>query len=239
MEDKVTYNNDEELESVWIADFHEWFSESRKCKNIDNDYNGQQSIYSRFALVYDKAIDIENYTGPRRISEKIVSLYPDQKNIDILDYGCGTGLVADFLFAQGYSDIDGFDCNQDLLDVSASKKHTRKHILGRNTEGLETIEDNFYDVICSTGVFFLSHSHPNMSCFKDLCRLIRPGGYLLILTKLEYLSTSYVDMTVVDQLEKDGILKRKQEEQFEGYRQPFKHEVDPKSMGVLLSYEIM
>ena len=236
---RISYSNDKELETIWINGYHKLMDETRKCDNVDEEYDNQQSLYSKFAQVYDKALVIENYSGPARICEKILSLYVNNKNINILDYGCGTGLVADFLFDKGFRNIDGYDCNQELLDISACKNHTRKYFCGRDTQGLETIADNFYDVVCSTGVFFLSQSHPGTECFKDLCRIIKPGGLLIVLTKVAYLSQSYVDMTIVDQLECDGILKIKEKEEFVGYRQAFEFEDDSESMGVILTYEIL
>lgn len=230
--------NDDELEKVWMDGFQKWMNESRQSNNVANDYEGQQLIYSRFAKIYDKAIEIEKYSGPKRISDVIASLYPNNLKINVLDYGCGTGLVADFMSKKGYCNIDGLDCNQDLLSVTASKKKSRHLFKGSNSDGIEIIADKLYDVICSTGVFFLSSSHPGTGCIKDLCRIIKPGGFLIILTKVEYLGFSFVDMSVIDQLEHDGILKKIKEEKFEGYRQPFQFEKDLHSMGVIFMYQI-
>ena len=63
---------------------------------------------------------IESYSGPSRIANKIASMYkPDETSV--LDFGCGTGLVADYLFEHGFRNVDGYDCNKDLLDVAREK----------------------------------------------------------------------------------------------------------------------
>ena len=50
------------------------------------------------ANLYDNGIlNLDKYTGHQQISKKINSLFPNDKEIKILDYGCGTGLVAEYL----------------------------------------------------------------------------------------------------------------------------------------------
>lgn len=240
MESKpVTYKDDKELEEIWMNGFQKWMDESRKSVSVNSEYEKQQAIYTEFATLYDEALRVEACMGPVKISEKINQLFAENKEVKILDFGCGTGLVADNLKKFGFLNIDGVDCNQGMLDVAAGKNVMSKLILGKSAEGLKDISSDSYDMVCSAGVFFLSSSHPGTDCFKELCRITKKGGTLIILTKSSYLNEPYVNLETISKLEKEGVLTICPKELFEGYRKPFEFEADPKSMGAILRYKVL
>ena len=239
IKEQITYKNDKELDELFTKDFQESFAKARECNTNVEEFEIQQSVYSKFAEVYDEAVRIEKYSGPQHISEKVNSLFESKKDIDILDFGCGSGLVADHLTKFGFKHVDGLDCNQELLGVAKRKNVMREYILSKDTVGVNAVSPNTYDVVCASGVFFLTPTHPGTNCFPELCRIIRPGGYLVILTKNTYLYCDYVDYSIVIDLEKKGILKSFPKETYEGYRQTYEFEEDKKSMAAVLVYKIL
>lgn len=237
MADPLSLGNDKEFEKVWMKDFQEFMDQARKSRNADEEFAKQQEIYSKYAETYDRAVGLEAYSGPAKIAEKINTLFPDNKTITILDYGCGTGLAADHLANFGFKHVDGLDPNKGLLDAARKKKVMQNFYQLRSDESHEEISANSYDVIGSTGVFFLSTSHPGFGCVRELCRMIKPGGYLIILTKNTYLDCDYVDHTVVQNLEKQGVIKIFPKELYAGYRKTFEFEEDQKSTAAILMYQ--
>ena len=228
--------SNEGLKDEFLDEYGKWMSDSRTHRDKDKDYDVQQMIYSKYSEGYDALVKSPKH---EKLAVKIESLYPTNKNITILDYCCGTGLVIDSLFERGFVNIDGYDGSQAMLETLATKNKTKRLFCGRNTIGLENITDGFYDVICSCASFFVSHSHPGTECFKDLCRIIKPGGFLIIIVKADYVKEPYVDMTVVNHLEDDGILRIKEEEHFKGYREKFEFEEDSAVMGIMYTYEVL
>ena len=65
---------------------------------------------------YDKDMVELNYVGPRETVETLKK-YASNKNIKILDAGCGTGLVGIELSKYGYLNIDGVDLSNKLLNL--------------------------------------------------------------------------------------------------------------------------
>ena len=65
---------------------------------------------------YDKDMVDWNYTGPKETVDTFKK-YASDKKVKIFDAGCGTGLVAIELKKYGYSNIDGADLSQKLLDL--------------------------------------------------------------------------------------------------------------------------
>ena len=236
----ISYSNDEELEKVWMDQFQVYMNSARKSQSVDEEYSKQQDVYSKFAKAYDDAIRIEKYSGPFRIAKKVSDLFPDSKSIKILDYGCGTGLVGDHLHAIGYQNIDGLDPNLELLEESKRKGKMMNFYQMKSTDDhVAAFEAESYDVITSAGTFFLSASHPGFETVKTLTRMIKKGGYIILLIKNAYLECQFVDHSVIPQLEKEGLIKSRPKELFDGYRQAFKHEDDAKSTGAFLVYQVL
>ncbi|MBY0455365.1 MAG: tetratricopeptide repeat protein [Burkholderiaceae bacterium] len=115
------------------------------------------------------------YRLPQQIATKITALHPEKK-LNILDLGCGTGLLGVFL-----GRIDGF-----LIGVDISKKMLEKaaryEVYDRfhNVNLLDALEDTpaaLYQVITALDVFIyageLSGAIPNA------LRILTPGGHLM------------------------------------------------------------
>ena len=65
---------------------------------------------------YDQDMVDWNYTGPKETSEVFIK-YQKNKDAKIYDAGCGTGLVGVELKKYGYTNFDGVDLSQKLLDL--------------------------------------------------------------------------------------------------------------------------
>jgi len=65
---------------------------------------------------YNKDMVDWNYTAPQEVVS-ILKKYALNKNFKILDAGCGTGLVGIELKKYGYSNIEGVDFSQNMLDL--------------------------------------------------------------------------------------------------------------------------
>lgn len=105
---------------------------------------------------------------------------------DILDVGCGTGLVPDLLsesetfrevWADGYVGIDLSDA---MLNV-AQQKHTDLHFLHGSMDHLDLLVNGCrFDAAVST--FALCHSDDPAGVIEQMWRVLSPGGRLLIVT---------------------------------------------------------
>jgi predicted TPR repeat methyltransferase len=65
--------------------------------------------YDEWADSYDQdLIDEMGYVAPL-VATQLFSKNIDDRSTLILDAGCGTGLVAEYLLRQGYKNIEGLD----------------------------------------------------------------------------------------------------------------------------------
>ena len=99
------------------------------------------------------------------------------KNSKILDVACGAGNVAFILKEHDYTNIDGLDPSQGLLDAAMTKKLYKKTLCCYVTPDSQTpIDDNTYDLLlCSAGMFPGSIVP---QAFSELIRMVKPGGVI-------------------------------------------------------------
>jgi len=106
---------------------------------------------------YNKDMVDWNYIAPQE-TVLILKKYAFNKNYKILDAGCGTGLVGIELKKYGYSNIEGVDFSQSMLDLvpqdvykKIEKVDLNKHLKFKN---------NTYDVVMCVGTFTYGHVKP-------------------------------------------------------------------------------
>ncbi|MEX3008630.1 class I SAM-dependent methyltransferase [Hoeflea sp. TYP-13] len=184
--------------------------------NLDGQPEHVQQFYDDWAENYEKDVDDIAYAGPSIISGLVDKHavhfgQQDRANLRVLDAGCGTGLAGKELHGNGFREIHGFDLSPEMAARAASSGFYQSAAGGID---LMKAEDHFegesFDIIVSVGVFTLGHVPPE--ALEVLARLVRPGGLLVLSTRIEYYDeTNYRQvaagliergqMRLVDQLE--------------------------------------
>jgi len=106
---------------------------------------------------YDQDMVDWNYTGPKE-SVNVFKKYALNKNIKILDAGCGTGLVGVELKKYNYLNIDGADLSKKLLDLVPKGYYKKLEQTDLNKP--INAEDNTYGGILCVGTFTYGHVKP-------------------------------------------------------------------------------
>ena len=122
---------------------------------------------------YNKDMVDWNYTAPHE-TVLILKKYAFNKNYKILDAGCGTGLVGIELKKYGYSNIEGVDFSQSMLDLvpqdvykKIEKVDLNKHLKFKN---------NTYDVVMCVGTFTYGHVKPQ--ALDEQIRITKNKGFI-------------------------------------------------------------
>jgi len=216
------------------------FSNELHEAHQNNDFQKQQEMYSKHSSIYDDYCKQEGYHAHQRLVEKIKELYPKQRNVKILDYGCGTGLASDALFAENFQDIDGLDPNSKLLNVARSKG-IMKVLYNLSSEDDDSmIQSGRYDLVCSSGVFFPSPSYPGYRVIAKICRYVKPGGYIVICTGDILVNDKNNEYQLIEDLKKDGRIEILQRELVDNYRDPVHTEEGELPLqGLILTYKLL
>jgi len=122
---------------------------------------------------YNKDMVDWNYTAPQE-TVLILKKYAFNKNFKILDAGCGTGLVGIELKKYGYSDIEGVDFSQSMLDLVPQGIYKKIEKIDLN-QSLK-FKDNMYDVLMCVGTFTYGHVKPR--ALDELVRITKSRGLI-------------------------------------------------------------
>ena len=107
---------------------------------------------------YDQDMVDWNYTGPKETVTTFIK-YAKDKNIKILDAGCGTGLVGIELKKYNFLNIDGMDLSKKLLDLVPKGYYQSLDQVDLNKP--IKVNNNTYDAILCVGTFTFGHVKPH------------------------------------------------------------------------------
>lgn len=116
------------------------------------------------------------YTGHLIAANAMVEISPEVTT-SIIDIGCGTGLVGQELKSFGYTQIDGIDISEEMLNIARPKAIYGKLILGDLMKKTAIDTDGYQAAVCA-GSFAPGHLGPE--CFPEIVRLVRPGSPIVI-----------------------------------------------------------
>ena len=114
-------------------------------------------------------------TDRRIVCDAIATAAPAK----ILDVPTGTGRVLDYLRNQPAS-ITGVDSTPEMLLQAARYARAGKDELLIGNAAALAFEDDSFDCVVSLRFFHLFSRQERVPFAKEFCRVVRPGGYLLL-----------------------------------------------------------
>jgi predicted TPR repeat methyltransferase len=135
-----------------------------------------RSLFDRYASKFDThLVGALKYRVPQMISKMILERFPARK-FNLLDLGCGTGLVGAALGPiEGY--MVGVDLSVPMLEEA--KKHnvySRLHSVNL-LDALDATDANEYEVIVAADVFV--YLGDLSAAIRDSFKVLRSGGWLI------------------------------------------------------------
>jgi len=122
---------------------------------------------------YNKDMVDWNYTAPQE-TVSVLRKYTLNKNSKILDAGCGTGLVGIELKKYDYSNIEGVDFSQSMLDLIPQNIYQKIEKIDLNKPLI--FKNNIYDVVMCVGTFTYGHVKPH--ALDEIIRITKNKGLI-------------------------------------------------------------
>lgn len=140
-----------------------------------------QNLFDGMASFYDQhVVRGLRYQLPKQTAEQILAHYPD-RNINVLDLGCGTGLLGVCLGnLQGH--LIGVDVSRPMIEQAARHNlYSRFHTVDVHDALRETPEGQ-YQVVAALDVF--SYAGSLTEAVPHALRLLAPGGTFVVSCEL-------------------------------------------------------
>lgn len=152
-------------------------AEDKDLKGIALNESGEvRDYYDRWTDSYEADVESWGYDAP----SVAVEFLAERVDVDaqILDAGCGTGLVGRALKAKGFHDVVGVDISSDSLDLAA-KTHAYRALTEVDFTDLPTnLLEGSFEAVVSIGV--LSYLTDVEAALREFSRVVEPSGTIIV-----------------------------------------------------------
>ena len=142
-----------------------------------------------------------NYTAPSN-TVHLLDQYMLNKNLKILDAGCGSGLAGIELKNKGYTNIHGVDFSQSMLDLVPDEIYNSIELIDLNDHLY--FEDNYFDAIMCVGTF--TYGHVKAHTLNEFIRITKNNG-LICFTVNEGIYSEYEFDKKIEELSINNLWK--------------------------------
>ena len=164
------------------------------------------TLYDKWAATYNEEVqdEAQNYVAPAQVAQVALKSSNNLVKSQILDAGCGTGLVGQALAMTGAKAIDGLDLSPAMLTVAKQTLAYRSLAQADLTRQIEKADET-YDIVTCIGTFTLGHVGPEPA-LRELVRVTRRSG-IVIATILEEVWVSGGFKAEVEKLKGENLVK--------------------------------
>ncbi|MFT5113678.1 MAG: 2-polyprenyl-3-methyl-5-hydroxy-6-metoxy-1,4-benzoquinol methylase [Parasphingorhabdus sp.] len=162
---------------------------------LDGNAKNLTDYYARWAAHYNSDL-VGNYVGPAVMVKLLVDSLadcfdpaPKVQDLQVMDAGCGTGMLGTFLAEAGVKQLFGTDLSQEMVD-EAHKLAIYESLLGGIDLTLPPRQEwlQSFDIVVCCGVFTLGHVEAKV--MWELLKMCKPGGVLMVSTRTAFYDNS-------------------------------------------------
>lgn len=203
-------------------DFNGELTEEHKQEMVKHGNFTQDNIaehYNDLSAHYEQIYLRAGWHDPLKCAELAKTCVGDAApNSEVMDMGCGTGLVGQYLKEKDFTKVVGIDASAGMIEKAKEKQsYSELHelFLGRPDTFPKEFHNRF-DVITASGI--LAEGHLDNKVFDEMLMALKVGGYAVFATRTMYL-TQYNYIEKINELNQTGKWKLVHEVTFDRYDQ--------------------
>lgn len=151
--------------------------------STSHNINNLEKFYAGWSNSYDKDVTNCKYVGPATI----VNILTNKFKINgsrIIDIGCGTGLISEYLDRYKYQiEVDGLDFSNEMLDISRQRDYYT-NLFQKDVYTIVPDTKMKYDFGISVGMF--THNHVEPRAIKNILNYIVNEGVFIFTVRDSY-----------------------------------------------------
>ena len=138
-----------------------------------------EQTFDAFANSFDNILGRLKYCGPQLVQEYLAGLTPAVAHLNVLDLGCGTGLVGEMLSPYA-GKLVGVDLSQAMLDQAAIKQVYHQLHKADICDYLSASNDKYNLITCMDTFIYLGQLDELLA---QIYRQLKPAGILIFSTE--------------------------------------------------------
>ena len=172
----------------------------KRVSHLDNG-DSSRDIYDDWSHSYDDhLLDDFGYVSPE-VAARALGDETGRRDIDVIDYGCGTGLVGAALQAQGFASVDGIDISEGMLAQARAKGVYRNLICGDLTARIGLADASYDAGVC---IGSMGAGHVGAEHVPELLRPLQRGAAFVVIMNGMYYRTGGFE-AAFRRLESEGL----------------------------------
>ncbi|KAL4228673.1 ubiE/COQ5 methyltransferase [Mactra antiquata] len=192
-----------------------------KYEGNNMTFSKSQKYYDMLAEKYEEQLLNANVRTHEITAETVADLYPSdvRDKVKILDVGAGTGMVGSALRGLRFKHIDALEPNPNMLGkAKLQNRYETYFIESVNPEESSSIKNGTYDAItmCAT---LAEAGHIPPEAIKGIVRMVKKGGYMVIVNRVLKDETLNDIDAVMDSLEADKKMIKVTRKVWPGYNE--------------------
>ena len=168
-----------------------------------HNINNLEKYYADWSHSYEKDVSNCDYVGP----ETLVNILTQKFTIygsKIIDIGCGTGLLSEYLDKFKYQvEVDGLDFSNEMLNVSRQRKYYN-YLFQKDVYTVRPDNEFKYDFGISVGMF--THNHVEPIAIKNILHYLTNDGVFIFTVRESYCINENFDRFIAG-LKEEKIIK--------------------------------
>lgn len=148
-------------------------------------YMNSSNTLSKHARWMKLGMQAYLFPGYKRFREKVIELSEITPSSVVLDFGCGVGLLEEYLKGQlniTNGKITGADAGEELIKIAKTgfADDKRFEFVVIDKCGNLPFPNNKFDIIISNLVFHLLNREQKEKVLKEFKRILKPEGHILL-----------------------------------------------------------
>ncbi|MEI6887117.1 MAG: class I SAM-dependent methyltransferase [bacterium] len=174
---------------------------------LDYKNTEEKRFMNGVAKDYDMMVSKDfNIPMAKALLEKL-NINQISKDMNILDLGCGTGILSRILFDKGYMNLELVDFSSEMLR-SAKAKFKDDKIIFNCMDLTETFPNNKYDLVASVMLFNSFNEKITDKIITNIFNHLNPGGIIAIMEDKQKKAYTKYFKTIFSDIVDVGLRKK-------------------------------